>query len=84
MPPIQVTFTSPPHMTILKAADERLCCIQAENVIRAWMKQGFPVVAKVQCADRAAARRVSAYLSDVVADVVTDSLVAKKADAPLR
>lgn len=75
-PPIQVTFTSEPYHTSLRGADERVCCIQAENVIRAWVRQGHHIVVDVRCDDAAARRRVVGYLNDVIADVLAEPLLA--------
>lgn len=74
-PAIQVTFTSEPYHTSLRGADERVCCIQAENVIRAWVRQGHHIVVDVRCDDAALRRRVVGYLNDVIADVLAEPLL---------
>ena len=72
---IQVTFTSEPYHTSLRGTDERVCCIQAENVIRAWVRQGHHIVVDVRCDDLSVRRRVVSYLNDVVADVLAEPLL---------
>lgn len=82
-PAILVTFTSEPYHTNLRGADERVCCIQAENVIRAWVRQGHHIVVDVRCDDAAVRRRVVAYLNDVIADVLAEPLLEGAAPLPL-
>ena len=72
---VSITFSVPPHQTTVKGGNVRLCCIQAENVYRAWLKQGYRVAARVVSADPAVAAHVRAYLKDVAREITNDLLV---------
>jgi hypothetical protein len=73
---IRITLTAPPYHTTVKGTDERLCCIQAENVYRAWLQQGYAVAAHVSCTDAKAQGRIRYYMKDVLREITHDLLIA--------
>ena len=72
---VTITLTAPPYRTTVKGSDERLCCIQAENVYRAWLKQGFGVQTRVACTDPKSQARIRDYLLDVLREATHDLLL---------
>ncbi len=74
---VTITLTAPPYRTTVKGMDERLCCIQAENVYRAWLKQGFGVQTRVASTDPRTQTRIRDYLLDVLREATHDLLLEK-------
>jgi len=72
---VTITLTAAPYRTTIKGLDERLCCIQAENVYRAWLKQGYGVQTRVACTDPVTQVRIRDYLLDVLRESTHDMLL---------